>query len=73
MMDTIDFEGQRSKVKVKMDILVYWNRRVNTIATKPLCAYWLNLADMLAMVREWTLLILEVKGQGHGHSGHMLK
>ena len=34
-MDPIDFGGQRSKVKVKMDI--YGNKLVNTIATKPLC------------------------------------
>ena len=33
------------------------------MATKPLCASWLNLADMLALVRGWTLLILEVRGQ----------
>ena len=57
------FRGQRSKVKVTMDI--YGNTLVNRIETKPLCASWSNLADMLAMVREWTLLILEVKGQGH--------
>ena len=35
-MDPIDFEGQRSKVKVTMDI--YGNNLVNTIATKLLCA-----------------------------------
>ena len=34
-MDTIDFGGQRSKVKVTMDI--YGNKLVNTIETKPLC------------------------------------
>ena len=43
-MDPIDFGGQRSKVKVTMDI--YGNELVNTIATKPLCASWSNLADM---------------------------
>ena len=64
-LNPIDFRGQRSKVKVKMDIHVYGKRLVNTIATKPLCAYSLSLADMLAMVRRWTLLILKVKGQGH--------
>ena len=62
-MDPIDFGGQRSKVRVTMNI--YGNKLVNTIATKLLCASWSNLADELAMVREWTLLILEVKGQGH--------
>ena len=35
-MYPIDFEGQRSKVKVIMDI--YGNKLVNTIETKPLCA-----------------------------------
>ena len=29
--------------------------------TQPLFATWLHLADMLTMVRGWTLLILEVK------------
>ena len=38
---------------------------MNTIETKPLCDSSSNLADMLAMVRGWTLFILEVKGQGH--------
>ena len=57
-MNPIDFGGQRSKVKVANDI--YGNKLVNTIETKPLCASLLNLADMLAKVRGWTLLILEV-------------
>ena len=35
-MDPIDFEGQRSQVKVTMDI--YGNKLVNTIVTKLLCA-----------------------------------
>ena len=35
-MDPIDFEGQKTKVKVTMDI--HGNKLVNTIATKPLCA-----------------------------------
>ena len=34
-MNPIDFGGQRSKVKVIMDI--YGNKFVNTIETKPLC------------------------------------
>ena len=35
-----------------MDIyMIYGNKLVNTIATKPLCASLSNLADMLAMVR----------------------
>ena len=39
-MDPIDFGGQRSKVKVTMDI--YGNELVNTIATRPLCALYGN-------------------------------
>ena len=50
------FEGQRSNVKVTMGI--YGNKLVNTIATKPLCTSLLNLADMLIIVRGWTLLNL---------------
>ena len=68
-MNPIDFGGQRSKVKVTMDI--YGNKLVNTIETEPLCISLSNLADMLTMVRGWTLLILEVKGQGH--NGHIWK
>ena len=48
-MNPIDFGGQRSKVKVTMDI--YRNKLVNTIETKPLCASRSNLAHILAMVR----------------------
>ena len=68
-MNPIDFGGQRSKVKVTMDI--YRNKLVNMIETKPLRISLSNLADMLTMVRGWTLLILEVKGQGH--NGHIWK
>ena len=60
-MNPIDFGGQRSKVKVTMDI--YENKLVNTIETKPLCISLSNLADMFTMVRGWTLLILKVRGQ----------
>ena len=42
-MDHIDFGGQRSKVKVTIDI--YGNKLVNTIETKPLCASSSNLAE----------------------------
>ena len=41
---------------------------MNTIETKPLCASLLNVADMLAIVRRWTLLMLEVKGHGHNRN-----
>ena len=68
-MNPIDFGGQRSKVKVTMDI--YGDKLLNTIETKLLCIFSSNLAEMLTMVRGWTLLILEVKGQGH--SGHIWK
>ena len=60
-MNPIDFGGQRSKVKVTIGI--YGNKLVNMIETKPLCISLSNLADMLTMVRGWTLLILEVRGQ----------
>ena len=66
-MNPTDFGGQRSKFT--MDI--YGNKLVNTIETKPLFISSLNLADKLTMVRGWTLLILEVKGQDH--SGHVWK
>ena len=49
-MDAIDFRGQRSKVKVIIDM--YGNKLVNMIETKHLLASSLNLADMLTMVRE---------------------
>ena len=60
-MDPFDFGGHRSQVKVTLDLL--GNKLVNMIETKPLCATSSNLADMLAIVRRWTLLILEVRGQ----------
>ena len=50
-----------SKVKVTMNI--YGNKLLNSIETKPLCISLSNLADMLTMVRGWTLLILKVRGQ----------
>ena len=57
-MNPIDFDGQKSKVKVTMDI--YGNKLVNTIETKPLCISLSNLADMLTMVKGWTVLIFVV-------------
>ena len=42
---------------------------VNTIETTPFLASLSNLAYMLTMLRECTLLILEVRGQGH--NGHI--
>ena len=53
-MNPIDFGGQRSKVKVIMDI--YGNKLVNTKETKPLCVSSSNLAKMLIMVRGLTIL-----------------
>ena len=50
----------RSEVKFTIDI--YGNKLVNAVETKPLCASSSNLADMLAIVRGRTLLILEVRG-----------
>ena len=49
--------------QVKVTIYIYGNKLVNMIETKPLCASASNLADMLAIVRGWTLLILEIRGQ----------
>ena len=49
MMNPIDFGGQRSKVKVTID--VYGKKLVNMVKTKPLCASSSNLADILAIVR----------------------
>ena len=66
-MTPIDFGGQRSKVKVTMDI--YGNKLVNMIETKWLCASSSNLADTLTVVRGWTLLILEVR-ECQGHDRH---
>ena len=60
-MNPIDFGGQSSKVNITMDI--YRNKLVNMIETKPLCISLSNLAEMLTMMRGWTLLILEVRGQ----------
>ena len=60
-MSPINFVGQRSKVKVTVDI--YGNKLVNTIEIKPLCITLSILADMLIMLRRWTLLILKVRGQ----------
>ena len=69
-MNPIDFGGERSKVKVTLDI--FGNKLVNTIIeNKWLRATSSNLADMLTIVKEWTLLILEVKSQGH--NGHIWK
>ena len=68
-MNPIDFGGQRSKVKVTMDI--HRNKLVNMIETKPLCISLSNLAEMLTMMRGWTLLILVVRGQSH--NGHIAR
>ena len=40
---------------------IYGDKLVNTMETKPLCISSSNLAEMLFMVRGWTLLILKVK------------
>ena len=50
---------------------IYGNKIVNTIETKPLHISLSNLQDMLTVMRGCTLLILEVKGQGH--TGHLWK
>ena len=68
-MNPIDFQDQRSKVKVTMD--KYGNNLMNTIETKPLSVFSSNLIHVLPMMRGRTLLIFKVKGQGH--NGHLLK
>ena len=55
-------EGRGKKVKVT--IHMHENKLVNTKETKPSGASS-NLPDILAIVRAWPLLILEVRGQGH--------
>ena len=50
---------------------IYGDQLVNTIETKPLCISSSNFAEMLTLVQGWTLLILEVRGQGH--SEHVWK
>ena len=60
-MNPIAFGSQRSMVKFTFDI--YGNKVVNKIEAKPLCASSSNLAYMLVIVRGWTLLISEVRGQ----------
>ena len=47
-MNPIDFGGQRSKVKVTIEM--YGNKLVNTMETKPFCASS-NFADLSTMVR----------------------
>ena len=65
-MDLKDLE-----VKVTMDI--YGNKLMNAVETKPLCISLSNLADMLTMVRGWTLMILEVTSHGQCHNGHIME
>ena len=48
-MNPIDFGGQRSMVKVTMDI--YRNKLVNTIETTPLHISLSNLVDLLTIIR----------------------
>ena len=60
-MDSIDFGGQRSNVKVTIDMCGH--KLVNMIETKLFCLSSSNLADMFTVVKEKTLLILEVTGQ----------
>ena len=49
-INPIDFGGQRSKVKVTIDM--YGNKLVNMMETKPLCSSSSNFAHILVMVRE---------------------
>ena len=60
------FEIIMARLRLELGILLF-NYLMNTIKTKPWCASSSNLANMVSMM--WgltvTLLILEVKGQGH--------
>ena len=58
-MDPIDFGAQRSKVKVTIDI--YGNNVVNTIGTKPLCAFEYD--------RDYTIACFFVKLGRHVNHG----
>ena len=58
-MNPIEFGSRWSKVKVTTDI--YGNKLLNTILNKPLCVSTSISADMLAIVRGWTLLLFERK------------
>ena len=42
---------------------IYGDKLVNKMETTPLCISSLNFAEMLTMVRGWTLLILEVRSK----------
>ena len=42
---------------------IYGDKLVITIETKPFCISSSNLPEMLTVMRGWTLLILEVRGQ----------
>ena len=55
-MNPIEFEGQRPKVKVTIDI--YGNKLVNKMETKSI-----KLGIMLAIVKVLAIRILEVTGQ----------
>ena len=57
-MHPIDFAGRRWKVKFTIDI--YGNNFVNTIEIEPLYTSLSNFADILTMVRGWTLLLFKV-------------
>ena len=52
-INLIDFGGQSSRSQRTYIEISLWAQSSS------------NLADMLTMARGWTLLILEVKGEGH--------
>ena len=58
---------------VKVTIDLYENKLVKKIKNKLLCASSSYLAYMLAIVRGWTLLILEARVKGQGHTKHIWK
>ena len=68
MIVIIEVKGQGHNGHVHM---MYGNKIVNTIETKPLCISLSNLADiLLAMVKGWTPI--DFGGQkGQGHNGNI--
>ena len=50
---------------------IYGNKLLNTKQTTPLCVSSSNLADMLIMVRGWTILCFRSEVKGQGNNGHI--
>ena len=68
-MHPIDFEGQRSKVKVTMDI--YGNKLVNANRDLTVVDFFIRLGKHVNYGERMNPIDFEVKGQGH--NGHIWK